>query len=144
MNKVAITGLISIGLIGCSVQPVAQFEAANTHCARYMIYDMCAHDVDRDGVTDYFFFADDDQVFLTRSGFSPSDRPPHVCMQTMGPKLQVIANNVLDPDVQADPVRTRATKQGLLTEYLKLFPRISTCQVKNGRGPENADDFLSN
>lgn len=133
----------ALTLAGCSVQPVAQFEASNTHCARYMIYDMCAHDVDQDGVTDYFFFADDNQVFLNRVGFQPTDRPPHPCMQPMGESLQTVANNVLNPEVQNDPVRTRKTKQGLLTEYLKLFPKISACQIRMGRGPEDADDFLS-
>lgn len=133
---------LSVVLAGCSVQPVAQYEASNTHCARYLIYDMCGHDADLDGVTDYFFFADDDQIFLLRDGFTAIDRPVHACHQIMGPKFQAVANDTLNPVVQNDPDLRRKTKQGLLAEYLKAFPKISACQIRMGRGPQDADEFL--
>lgn len=133
---------LTFALAGCTMQPVVQYEATNTHCARYLIYDMCAHDVNMDGETDYFFFADDDQIFLLRDGFEATDRPLHPCYQVMSAGLQSVANDTLDPKVQNDPTLTRKTKQALLTNYLKLFPTISACQIRLGRGPEDADDFL--
>lgn len=134
--------IFAAGLAGCSIQPVVQYEAPNTHCARYLIYDMCGHDADQDGSTDYFFFADDDQIFLLREGFTEIDRPLHPCYQVMSSSFQEVANDTLDPVVQNDPKLTRQTKQALLANYLKLFPTISACQVNLGRGPEDADDFL--
>ena len=140
---IRLIGLIgALTLAGCSIQPVLQYEDDSTHCARYLIYDMCGKDVDQDGSTDYFFFADDDQVFLLRDGFTALDRPLHPCHQVMSPAFQKIANDTLDPVVQEEPELRRKTKQSLLAQYLMAFPKISACQVGLGRGPEDADDFL--
>ena len=68
MRRLALS-IFCRSLAGCSMQPVVQFDNPNTHCARYMIYDMCAHDADGDRITDYFF-GDDEQVFLVRDGFT--------------------------------------------------------------------------
>ena len=142
MRRLALSIFLLGSLAGCSMQPVVQFDNLNTYCARYMIYDMCAHDADGDRITDYFFFGDDEQVFLVRDGFTPTRRPLHVCVQSIGKRLQSIANQILDPEIQASPSDARRVKTGLITEYVKLIPRISKCQIENGRGAEDADTFL--
>ena len=55
MRRLALSIFLLGSLAGCSMQPVVQFDNPNTYCARYMIYDMCAHDADGDRITDYFF-----------------------------------------------------------------------------------------
>ncbi len=132
-------------MAGCSVvNPTPAIMGEHTLCTHYLMYEMCAHDADRDGVTDYFYFGDDEQVFLLRETFAPTARPLHPCAQVMSPSLQATANDTLDPDIQQDQAAASTVKQRLIAGYLALLPKITLCQAKRGRAPESADDFLAN
>ena len=136
--------LASVALGGCSIiSPTPAIMGEQTLCTNYLMYEMCAHDSDQDRITDYFYFGDDDHVFLVRKGFIPHTRPLHPCAQTMSPRLQATANDTLNPDIQANRQAASEVKQRLIRGYLALLPKITLCNARLGRGPESADDFLA-
>ena len=138
---------IAATITGCSVvSPTQGLYSPYQLCTNYLIYEMCGKDLNRDTQTDFFYFGDDNQVFLLNESFDPASLPKpfvlHPCVQVMGPKFQEVANDTLSPTVQADPIEATLVKQRLIGHYLRRLSSINACQAERGRGMESEDDFL--
>ena len=59
-------GLV-LSLVGCnSIRLVTTTPINNVYCDNFLIYEMCAEDLDNDGIVEHVYFADTFEVFLYR------------------------------------------------------------------------------
>jgi hypothetical protein len=130
-------GLLLIGsvvlLSGCAAFFDGSDGPANALvCDNFLIYDMCAQDMDADGVVEYVYFEDTDQVFLYRVGTQeglPSNLEMHPCAQEMDDSILSSASRMLDVSDETPYIERTDIRGAMMLSYISYMPRVASCNM---------------
>ena len=136
--------------LGCSsTKPVVSIEKnrarlSSLYCDSFMIYTMCAEDLNRDGKVDLFFFEDDDQIFFYRKGYLKniiSSHLFHPCMREMTDDLVRLGSRLFLIKKDEISVNKIAIQTKLMAFYISYLPVINSCQEANEQENNDEDSF---
>ena len=118
-----------------------QLRSPLLYCDSFMIYTMCAEDINRDGEVDLFFFEDDDQIFFYRKGYLKDIINSHLfhpCMEEMSDDLVGLGSRLFLIKKDEISVNKIAIQTKLMAMYISYLPAINSCQEANNA--ENHDE----
>ena len=123
-----------------------QLRSPLLYCDSFMIYTMCAEDINRDGEVDLFFFEDDDQIFFYRKGYLKniiSSHLFHPCMREMTDDLVRLGSKLFLIKKDEISVNKIAIQTKLMAIYISYLPAINSCQEANEleNNDENSFDY---
>ena len=114
------------------------------YCDSFMIYTMCAEDLNRDGEVDLFFFEDDDQIFFYRKGYLKNIITSHLfhpCMREMTNDLVRLGSRLFLIKKDGNFVHKIAIQTKLMASYISYLPVINSCQEANELDNNDENSF---
>ena len=89
--RFALVSLSLLSLTACGFWGgTGEFPVTSLYCDNFLIYRLCARDMDNDGVVEFVYFQESEEVFMWRPGARdeiPADMKIHKCAQPMGEGL---------------------------------------------------------
>ena len=133
LKFISLSGL-SLVLIDCSSLRVASTASANNlYCDNFLIYQMCAEDLNNDGIVEYTYFADTLEVFLYRKGTKQSipDRlSMHRCIRVMDEPLVATTNRVFEVTDDTSYLEKQDIRGAMMIKYFAHLPEITACNLR--------------
>ncbi len=131
-RNTALLGLAAWLLAGCAGTPGADSKTPVTdlYCTSYLVYSMCAHDLDSNGQVDLMYFEDSEEIFLLAEDFRDAtfeQYTRHECVQPMDQSLRETSSQLLFIDDDAGMLTKTRLKSRLLMSYTRYVPRINRC-----------------
>ena len=142
--------LLSTLALGCTTIKTNEYTDKNRlrqttlYCDSFMIYTMCAEDLNGNGEVDLFFFEDDDQIFFYRKGYLNNAITSHLfhsCMQEMDNDLVKIGSKLFQIKKSGDIVQRISIQTKLMAFYVSYLPVISSCQRTSTEDNYEENDF---
>lgn len=119
-------------------QPSHTSEPRSLYCDSFMIYDMCAQDVDGDREVDFLYFDDTKEIFMITEQYQGQSFPGltrHKCQQILNDSIRNTSTTILNLPEDASRLRRSQLKSRLLASYAYYLPTINKCM-----GEEELDD----
>ena len=145
----ALAGLSA--LVGCSNVEVARQYASTpgkVACDSFFIYDMCVRDISGDGLADFVWFTDTNEVFMYREGMkeaAASVAPMHRCAREMEPTTVNAASQAFNRE-NLTFMQEAAAKRQLALDYASAKSEVDECMARTMTGApelqEEQDDFF--
>lgn len=129
----------SILLAACQSMPEGERPANALYCDNFMVYGMCARDVNKDGVVDYVYFEESEQAFMFRPGAErlfPRNLVMHPCATAMDEEVVATTSRVFYVDEQTTLLEKTDIRGSLMLKYMAALPEITACNLRG----ENAKD----
>ncbi|MFN3163326.1 MAG: hypothetical protein ACE37N_07560 [Pseudohongiellaceae bacterium] len=123
------------GSLGGDARPVS----AN-YCDNFMIYDMCARDTNRDGVVDFVYFEDTQEVFMYRPGMGrriPRNLGRHQCAMEMDEDLVATTSRLLYIDDETPFFEKQDIRGSMMIKYIAYMPRVTACNMRAEQAAES-------
>ncbi len=135
--------IASLLLSACASAPVQ--EPVRSHfCDAYLIYTMCARDLDGDAITDIMYFDDDDIVFMYHPGsasvMQQAGYQTHRCVMLMDEVTREITTAMLAEDENTTLLESLDLKKRLLLRYNQRRHEMDACNARYER-PQDAEPF---
>lgn len=137
MNILRLTMLVlySTLLVACSNLDTEGLQPASfNYCDNFLIYDMCARDTNRDGVVDYVYFTDSEEIFMFREGADrrfPADLLVHECAQMMDDDLVATTSRLLFIDEETGYLERQDIRGAMMIKYIAYMPEVTACNMRN-------------
>lgn len=112
------------------------------YCDNFLVYDMCVRDMDRDGVAEFIYFEDSQEVFLYSEDALaqlPGNLGVHYCARVMDPDLVATTSRMLFIDDETSFMERSDIRGSLLLRYMTLMPDVAACNMareQNGLAAE--------
>ena len=136
LRVISLFGLI-LSLVDCqSIGLVSTTPINNVYCDNFLIYEMCAEDMDNDGVVEHVYFADTLEVFLYRKGVKDSipDRlDMHRCIRAMDEGLVATTNRVFGVTDDTAYLEKQDIRGAMMIKYFAHLPEITACNLRAGQ-----------
>lgn len=141
--------MVVAGLTACSTAPSKPLavSALNQHfCDSYLMYQMCADDLNADGEADVLYFEDSGQVFMLNPN-TPKEllqaHTMHECMQIMDSDMLAASSALHRVNDQMGALQRSKIKARLMLSYTRYMSRINECRSSLGEFamPSGKDDF---
>ena len=136
LRVISLFGLI-LSLVDCqSIGLVSTTPTNNVYCDNFLIYEMCAEDMDNDGVVEHVYFADTLEVFLYRKGAKESipDRlDMHRCIRAMDEGLVATTNRVFGVTDDTAYLEKQDIRGAMMIKYFAHLPEITACNLRAGQ-----------
>ena len=123
-------------------RPVSDF-----YCDNFLIYEMCAQDLDQDGEVELVYFTDSKEVFLYRDGSEtglPGTLSMHRCAQPMNDDIVRNTSRLFYISDETTYLERSDIRGSLMMSYVSYLPRVAGCsesqQVVSDR-PVDEFDF---
>ena len=133
LRVISLFGLI-LSLVDCqSIGLVSTTLTNNVYCDNFLIYEMCAADMDNDGVVEHVYFADTLEVFLYRKGTKESipDRlDMHRCIRAMDEGLVATTNRVFGVTDDTAYQEKQDIRGAMMIKYFAYLPEITACNLR--------------
>lgn len=120
-------------LASCSSLPEGARPVNAQYCDNFLIYDMCARDINRDGVVDVVYFTDTKEVFMyhpDREGNFPSDLGVHRCVMPMDEEIVATTNRVFYVDESTPFLEKQDIKGAMMVKYVANLPEVTACNLR--------------
>ena len=115
----------------CASIPVdSSNPVATLYCDNFLIYDMCAQDVDGDGIVEWVYFEDTNEIFLVRDGIDaplPTELAAHRCMQKMDDAIVQNTSQLFYISDETNYIERADIKSALMFSYVGYMPRVMRC-----------------
>ncbi|NKB33857.1 MAG: hypothetical protein GKR91_12230 [Pseudomonadales bacterium] len=127
--------LVAIALFGFNACSVTGFggPVSNVYCDNFLIYDMCAQDLNDDGVVEYVYFADTMDVFMFRDGADeniPSPHGMHRCAMPMDDDLVATTSRVFEVTDETSYLEKQDIRGAMMIKYMTYLPQVTTCNLR--------------
>ncbi len=136
LRVISLFGLI-LSLVDCqSIGLVSTIPTNNVYCDNFLIYEMCAEDMDNDGVVEHVYFSDTLEVFLYRKGAKESipDRlDMHRCIRAMDEGLVATTNRVFGVTDDTAYLEKQDIRGAMMIKYFAHLPEITACNLRAGQ-----------
>lgn len=128
--KTVVLLLIPIILLGCAQVPkIPATELASEYCMDF-IYPMCVRDASDDGIVDYMYFYDTNEVFMADRSWLESTTKTfkeHRCYMDMDDNIRKNSSKLLTINSDTSALHKVQLKSSLMLSYAKYLPKINTC-----------------
>lgn len=131
----------SVGLLAACGSLVGSLRPLNAeYCDKFLIYDMCARDTNRDGVVEVVYFTDTREVFMYHpesEGNYPSDLGLHRCAMPMDEEVVATTNRVFYVDDSTTFLEKQDIKGAMMLKYVAFMPEVTACNLRAEQGAAN-------
>lgn len=131
--KALIAIVIPLFLVGCRFSIEGKGLTNNLYCDNFLIYNMCASDPNNDGVVDYVYFTDSEEVFMFSEGGLdrvPRSQPVHRCVKQMEEDLVATTNRLFYLDDNSTALERTDIRGAMMVKYLAYLPEITACNLR--------------
>jgi hypothetical protein len=129
-------------VVACSSIPEGARPVSAEYCDNFLIYDMCARDLSRNGVVDLVYFTDTLEVFMFRPGAEnniPDDLGVHRCVRPMDEELVATTSRLFYIDEETTYLERQDIRGAMLLKYMTYMPEVTACNLRHDRA-EKADN----
>lgn len=129
--------LILPAFAGCGIWQLADNQEVSLYCDNFLIYDMCVQDLDRDGVAEFVYFQDSNEVFLYREGAQeevPVGLTVHRCAQLMDESLVATSSRVFFVNEDTSYLVVQDIKGAMMIKYIAYMPQVTACNLEGEQG----------
>ena len=129
-------------LASCGSLPEGQRPTNALYCDNYLMYDMCAEDQNRDGIVDFVYFTDSEEIFMFREGVQEryrGNRDVHRCAQTMDENLVATTSRVFYVDDETSFLERQDIKGAMMIKYIAYMPEVTACNMRHDQAAELSD-----
>lgn len=133
MNRILFFVFPSLLLAACGSLPDGARPVNAQYCDNFLIYDMCARDVNRDGVVDVVYFTDTEEVFMYHpdtEGDFPNDLGVHRCAMPMDEDIVTTTNRVFYVDESTPFLEKQDIKGAMMVKYVANLPEVTACNLR--------------
>jgi len=133
MNRFLRFFCVLLLLVSCSSLPDGGRPVNAQYCDNFLIHDMCARDVNRDGVVDVVYFTDTKEVFMyhpDREGNFPNDLGVHRCAMPMDEDIVATTNRVFYVDESTPFLEKQDIKGAMMVKYVANMPEVTACNLR--------------
>lgn len=135
--------LVTITLLSFNACSVTGFggSLSDVYCDNFLIYDMCAQDLNGDGVVEYVYFADTLEVFMFRDGANenvPAPHGMHRCAMPMDEDLVATTSRVFQVTDETSYLEKQDIRGAMMIKYIAYMPRVTTCTLRAEQSAEGA------
>lgn len=128
-------------IAGCQSLPAGERPANALYCDNFMVYGMCARDVNEDGVVDYVYFEKTEEAFMFRPGAErlfPRNLDMHPCATPMDEEVVATTSRVFFVDEETTLLEKTDIRGSLMLKYMAALPEITACNLRreNSMGDE--------
>lgn len=145
LAKSALLLSLSVTLVYCSSSLDMSRPVSDFYCDNFLIYDMCAQDLDQDGKVELVFFTDTQEVFLYRDVTDaelPATLSMHRCAQPMNEDIVRNASRLFYISDQTGYLERNDIKSSLMLSYVSYLPRVAGCdEGQKVVSDQPADEF---
>ncbi|MEE8150472.1 MAG: hypothetical protein V3T43_01980 [Nitrosomonadaceae bacterium] len=121
-------------LAACASSTPSELALANNlYCGNFLIYNMCAQDLDEDGIVELVYFEDTKEVFLVREGADmqlPTHLSMHDCAQAMDERLINATSKMFYITDNTSFLEITDIKTALLLSYISNLPAATDCNAE--------------
>jgi hypothetical protein len=132
-------------LAGCSSSLNRNMPVSDFYCDNFLIYDMCAQDLDQDGRVELVYFTDTNEVFLYRDGSEdslPQGLSMHRCAQPMNDDIIHHTSRLFYLSDETSYLERSDIRSSLMMNYVVFLPSIALCtDGARGGSEEPIDEF---
>ena len=140
LRVASLLGLI-LSLVGCnSIRLVSTTPINNVYCDNFLVYEMCAEDLDNDGIVEHVYFADTYEVFLYRKGAKeiiPDRLDMHRCIRAMDEGLVATTNRVFGVTDDTTYLEKQDIRGAMMIKYFAYLPEITACNLRAEQTEKN-------
>ncbi len=140
-SRLTILGLLSLLLVACGNLDTAGLRpVTSNYCDNFLIYDMCARDSNRDGVVDYVYFTDSNEIFMYREGADrrfPADLLVHECAQMMDEDLVATTSRLFYIDEETGYLEKQDIRGSMMIKYIAYMPDVTACNMSNEQAADS-------
>jgi len=134
--------LICLALAGCGSLPEGGRPSNALYCDTYLIYDMCAQDQNRDGVVDFVYFTDTEEIFMFREGVQERYRGRlgvHRCATVMDESLVATTSRVFYVNDETSFLESQDIKGAMMIKYIAYMPEVTACNMRHEQAARESD-----
>ena len=131
--RLSIVLLSLLALTACGLGASGARPTISLYCDNFLIYKMCARDMDRDGIVDFVYFEESEEVFMWREGARadvPADMKFHQCAEVMDAELVATTNRVFFVDDETSYLERQDIRGGMMIKYITALPRVVACKLR--------------
>ncbi len=131
--RLSLVSLILLILSSCGLVTLADRPMNDLYCDNFLVYDMCARDVDHDGVVDLVYFPDSLDVIMYRGGAElnvPAELGMHRCAILMDEQLVATTSRVFYVDEETTYLERQDIRGAMLIKYIAYLPGVTACNMR--------------
>lgn len=132
-SRAFLLAFVPIALVGCRFSLEGKGLTNNLYCDNFLIYNMCASDPNNDGVVDFVYFTDSEEVFMFNEGGlerKPSGQPVHRCVKQMEDDLVATTSRLFYLDDNSSALEKTDIRGSMMVKYLAYLPEITACNLR--------------
>ena len=132
-SRAFLVSFLALLLASCGSLPEGERPTNALYCDTYLLYDMCAQDENRDGIVDWVYFTDTEEIFMFREGVQDSydgDLGVHRCMQIMDESLVATTSRVFYVDDETSFLEKQDIKGAMFVKYVAYMPEVTACNLR--------------
>ena len=145
-SKFLVLPTMLVALASCSSSLDMSHPVSDFYCDNFLIYDMCAQDLDQDGRVELVYFTDTREVFLYRDGSErnlPGVLSMHRCAQPMNEDIIRNTSRLFYISEDTTYLERSDIRGNLMLSYVSYLPRVTGCsqrqQVVSDEPPDEFD-----
>ncbi|MDA0926666.1 MAG: hypothetical protein O2861_01150 [Proteobacteria bacterium] len=134
--------LVCLVLVSCGSLPDGERPSNALYCDTYLMYDMCAQDQNRDGVVDFVYFTDSEEIFMFREGVQERYRGNlgvHRCAQIMDENLVATTSRVFYVNDETSFLERQDIKGAMMIKYIAYMPEVTACNMRHEQLAKETD-----
>ena len=131
-STLAITTLLALS--SCAMEPPGISTTGALYCDNFLVYEMCAQDMNLDGVVEYVYFPDSNEIFMYRAGTDgevPADLQMHRCAVMMDEDLVATTSRVFYVDEATSYLEKQDIRGAMLIKYIAYMPGVTACSMQS-------------
>lgn len=141
-SRLGVSLILFLLLVSCGSLPDGERPSNALYCDKYLMYDMCARDQNRDGIVDFVYFTDSEEIFMFREGVQERYRgnmAVHRCAQVMDDNLVATTSRVFYVDDDTSFLEKQDIKGAMMIKYIAYMPEVTACNMRHDQAAQQTD-----
>ncbi len=134
--------VLLLTLASCGLVTLADRPANDLYCDNFLVYDMCAQDLNHDGIVEFVYFPDSMDVFMYRGDAElniPEELGLHRCAILMDDQLVATTSRVFYIDEETSYLERQDIRGAMLIKYIAHMPGVTACTMRRDQLAAEAD-----
>lgn len=132
-NRILVLLSSCVLLAGCSGVNLAEQPVNDLYCDNFVLYEMCARDSNRDGIVDYTYFQESNEIFMYRNRLPrriPAGFGVHRCAMPMEEDLIATTSRVFYIDDSSSLLERTDIRGAMMLKYMTKLPEVTACNMR--------------